>query len=56
MTKVEAIIRPSQFDKVQEALAHIGVDGITVSEVRGHERQRATLKPIAGENIRSISF
>jgi nitrogen regulatory protein P-II 1 len=40
MTKVEAIIRPSQFDKVQAALAEIGIDGITVSEVRGHGRQK----------------
>jgi len=40
MTKVEAIIRPSQFDKVQDALAQIGIDGITVSEVRGHGRQK----------------
>jgi nitrogen regulatory protein P-II 1 len=36
MTKVEAIIRPSQFDKVEAALADIGIYGITVSEVRGH--------------------
>jgi nitrogen regulatory protein P-II 1 len=40
MTKVEAIIRPSQFDKVQEALAQIGIQGMTVSEVRGHGRQK----------------
>ncbi len=40
MTKVEAIIRPSQFDKVQDALSQIGIDGITVSEVRGHGRQK----------------
>jgi nitrogen regulatory protein P-II 1 len=40
MTKVEAIIRPSQFDSVQAALAEIGIDGITVSEVRGHGRQK----------------
>lgn len=40
MTKIEAIIRPSQYDKVQEALANIGIDGVTVSEVRGHGRQK----------------
>ena len=40
MTKVEAIIRPSQFDDVQEALAEIGIDGMTVSEVRGQGRQK----------------
>ena len=40
MTKVEAVIQPSKFDKVKEALIAMGVDGMTVSEVRGHGRQK----------------
>jgi nitrogen regulatory protein P-II 1 len=40
MTKVETIIQPSKFDAVKEALREIGVEGMTVSEVRGHGRQK----------------
>ena len=40
MTKVEAVIQPSRFDSVKDALHEIGVDGMTVSEVRGHGRQK----------------
>jgi len=40
MTKIEAVIQPSRFDSVQDALREVGVDGMTVSEVRGTGRQR----------------
>lgn len=40
MTKLEAVIQPSKFDAVKEALLEIGVEGMTVSEVRGHGRQK----------------
>ena len=40
MTKREAISQPSQFEAVKEALAELGVDGMTVSDVRGHGRQK----------------
>lgn len=40
MTKVEAIIQPSRFESVKEVLHEIGVDGMTVSDVRGHGRQK----------------
>ncbi len=40
MTKIEAIIQPSKLDSVKEALREVGVDGMTVSEVRGHGRQK----------------
>jgi nitrogen regulatory protein P-II 1 len=40
MTKLEAIIQPSRLDSVKEALREIGVTGMTVSEVRGHGRQK----------------
>jgi nitrogen regulatory protein P-II 1 len=40
MTKLEAIIQPSKFDAVKYALLEMGVEGMTVSEVRGHGRQK----------------
>ena len=40
MTKVEAIVQPSKFDAVKDALIGLGIDGMTVSEVRGHGRQK----------------
>jgi nitrogen regulatory protein PII len=40
MTKVEAIIQTSKFDAVKDALHEIGVEGMTVVEVRGHGRQK----------------
>ena len=40
MTKVEAIIQPSKFEAVKEGLSEIGVDGMTVTDVRGHGRQK----------------
>jgi nitrogen regulatory protein P-II 1 len=40
MTKLEAIIQPSKFEAVKEALREIGVDGMTVTDVRGHGRQK----------------
>jgi len=40
MTKIEAVIQPSKLDHVKEALIEIGVDGMTVLEVRGHGRQK----------------
>jgi nitrogen regulatory protein P-II 1 len=40
MKKIEAIIQPSRFESVKEALREIGVEGITVTEVRGHGRQK----------------
>jgi nitrogen regulatory protein P-II 1 len=40
MKKVEAIIQPSRFELVKEALIAIGVEGMTVTDVRGHGRQK----------------
>ena len=40
MQKVEAIIKPFKLDEVKEALNGIGVQGITVSEVKGFGRQK----------------
>jgi nitrogen regulatory protein P-II 1 len=40
MKKIEAIIQPHKLEDVKEALKAIGIDGMTVTEVRGHGRQR----------------
>jgi nitrogen regulatory protein P-II 1 len=40
MTKVEAIIQTSKLESVKNALQEIGVEGMTVLEVRGHGRQK----------------
>ena len=40
MKKIEAIIKPFKLEEVKEALASIGVEGMTVTEVKGFGRQK----------------
>jgi nitrogen regulatory protein P-II 1 len=40
MKKIEAIIKPFKMEDVKEALAEVGVEGMTVSEVKGFGRQK----------------
>lgn len=40
MKKIEAVIKPFKLDAVKEALAGVGITGLTVSEVRGFGRQK----------------
>jgi len=40
MKRIEAIIQPHKLEDVKEALKAIGVDGMTITEVRGHGRQK----------------
>jgi nitrogen regulatory protein P-II 1 len=40
MVMLSAVIQPSKFEAVKQALMEAGVDGMTVSEVRGHGRQK----------------
>ncbi len=40
MKKIEAIIQPHKLEEVKEAVKAIGIDGMTISEVRGHGRQK----------------
>ena len=40
MKKVEAIIKPFKLDEVKESLNEIGIQGITISEVKGYGRQK----------------
>jgi len=40
MKKIEAIIKPFKLDDVKDALYEVGIKGMTVSEVKGHGRQK----------------
>jgi nitrogen regulatory protein P-II 1 len=40
MKKIEAIIKPFKLDEVKEALNRIGINGMTITEVKGFGRQR----------------
>ena len=40
MKKVEAVIKPFKLEDVKDALAEIGITGMTVSEVKGYGRQK----------------
>ena len=40
MKKIEAIIKPFKMEDVKEALSEVGVEGMTVSEVKGFGRQK----------------
>lgn len=48
MTKLEAIVRPNKFEAVKAALIELGVEGMTVSEVRGHGRQKGHTEVFRG--------
>src|ERR1700730_4097411 len=48
MKKIEAIIQPQKLDAVKEALIDIGVEGITISEARGHGRQKGITEVYRG--------
>ena len=49
MTKLEAIVQPNKFDAVKNALSELGVDGMTISEVRGHGRQKGHTEHYRGQ-------
>ena len=40
MKKIEAVIKPFKLDEVKEALQELGIQGMTVSEVKGYGRQK----------------
>ncbi len=49
MKKIEAIIQPFKLEDVKEALKGIGIDGMTVTEVRGHGRQKGHKEVYRGQ-------
>ena len=48
MFKIEAIIQPFKSSDVREALKSVGIDGSTITEVRGHGRQKSHLESYRG--------
>ena len=48
MTKIEAIIQPSRLDAVKEVLLEVGVEGMTITDVRGHGRQKGHTEQYRG--------
>jgi nitrogen regulatory protein P-II 1 len=49
MKKIEAIIQPHRLEEVREALKEIGIQGMTVIEVRGHGRQKGHKEVYRGQ-------
>ena len=49
MKKIEAVIQPFKLEEVKEALKNIGIDGMTVIEVRGHGRQKGHKEVYRGQ-------
>src|SRR5438874_8066416 len=49
MKKIEAVIQPFKLDDVKEALKAIGIDSMTITEVRGHGRQKGHKEVYRGQ-------
>jgi nitrogen regulatory protein P-II 1 len=47
--KIEAIVQPFKLEEVKEALKAIGIDGMTITEVRGHGRQKGHKEVYRGQ-------
>ncbi len=52
MYKIEAIIQPHKLDDVRNALKALGIDGLTVTEVRGHGRQKGHTEFYRGQEYK----
>ena len=52
MKRIEAIIQPHKLDEVKEALHGIGVEGITITDVRGHGRQKGHTETYRGNEYK----
>jgi nitrogen regulatory protein P-II 1 len=49
MKKIEAVIQPFKLEDVKNALKEIGIDGMTITEVRGHGRQKGHKEVYRGQ-------
>jgi nitrogen regulatory protein P-II 1 len=49
MKKIEAVIQPFKLDEVKKALQGIGIEGMTISDVRGHGRQKGHKEVYRGQ-------
>ena len=52
MKKIEAVVQPFKMEEVKEALKGIGIDGMTISEVRGHGRQKGHSEVYRGQEYK----
>ena len=52
MKKIDAIIQPFKLEEVTDALTAIGIDGLTISEVRGHGRQKGHKEAYRGREYK----
>ena len=52
MKKIEAIIQPHKLEDTKEALKSVGIDGMTISEVRGHGRQKGHTETYRGQEYK----
>ena len=48
MTKIETVLQPSKFEAVKELLTDLGIGGMTVTDVRGHGRQKGHTESYRG--------
>jgi nitrogen regulatory protein P-II 1 len=49
MKKIEAVVQPFRAEEVKKALISLGIDGMTISEVRGHGRQKGHKEVYRGQ-------
>jgi nitrogen regulatory protein PII len=56
MKQVEAIIKPFQLDEVKDALTKAGIEGMTITEVKGFGRQKGHAELYRGAEKRSTSY
>jgi nitrogen regulatory protein P-II 1 len=54
MKKIEAIIKPFKLDEVKDALVAIGVQGMTVTEVKGFGRQKGQVEVYRGTEVQVL--
>jgi nitrogen regulatory protein PII len=54
MVKIEAIFRPSRFEAVKDALNKIGIEGVTVSEVKGCGKQKGIIEHYRGSEYQIV--
>ena len=54
MKKIEAIIKPFKLEEVKDALGEIGIEGMTVTEVKGFGRQKGHTEIYRGSDTRLI--
>jgi nitrogen regulatory protein P-II 1 len=52
LRKIEAIIRPEKLSSVKEALEKLGYPGITITDVKGHGKQKGLIQQFRGKEYR----